>query len=1029
MYRKSHILGFLVLAAALLFVVAAPQPVAAIGPTIKWVDAAAGSDANDGNSEATAYATLQHALNNSESGLDNANRSFIYVKNGTYSSAGLANTCEGIPGAAYVHNLDWLTIQAAPGHEPVIKPPAGVMSLVVESSDHLVVDNLDSDQTVALTDNWNVCDSDDLTLRNSTFQGGNDGIDFHTALTVALIENNTFTNIVNGNGDEVLDFTDEFSYSGVVIQDNVFINNYRQITLNPDPGGSANNFLIQRNWMNGTTSEEAIRLINAVNIDIINNVILNSMQEGVYVDTGCSDIGIFHNTFFNNSQQASPQLGEIRTKITSATVTIQNNIINGNGANPPIDTTVASLPGEDYNLFYDYVLAGSFTTFGPNSISGQDPLFVSTTAGSEDLHLTFYSPAIESALPSPINDDKDKGPRPNPTGTDPDMGAYEFAAGTITVTKETNPDGGMGFTFTLEPDTHPFVTKWGSYGANDGEFDHPMGLAVDGSDVYVVDHYSHRVQKFDNNGVYLTQWGSYGSGNSEFDYPIDVAVDGSGNVYILDYNNSRIQKFDSNGVYLTQWGSAGGGNGEFNYPYGVEVDGAGNVYVADTYNHRVQKFDSNGVYLTQWGSAGSGNGLFSYPAGLAMDGFGNVYVTDTNSLVQKFDSSGVFLTQWGGYGSGDGQFAYPYSVAVDEAGYVFVGDTYNHRIQKFGPSTVVLDDDESHTFTRLPAGNYTVSEVMPLPAGWSLESATCDNTTTTAVETVAPSSITVANGDAWVCTFTNTYTPPPANTCPVGAADSLWTDILGKGMGNLKKHKVQLKLTIPNYQNVDSLYGQMVAKAFGLANSVRFIMPGKGNYVQVNTITGPVDHMGGVFWYGAPLTPASPPAWVTGRWFLQPTGVKNHIPRAFVLYPTYDDPAHSYVNVWDTYTPSEGEVDWNAAAGWVAYREIVVPIAAPLGPTTFHVELALADNDKDARPVWVTVTAGGVTQTQQPNNPSDGDLLNLMTFNLNNVPAGTDEIVIEVYSPSVALDGIMGDSAAVVGMAANYMCEPITTIP
>jgi len=78
MYRKSHILGFLVLAAALLFVVAAPQPVAAIGPTIKWVDAAAGSDANDGNSEATAYATLQHALNNSESGLDNANRSFIY---------------------------------------------------------------------------------------------------------------------------------------------------------------------------------------------------------------------------------------------------------------------------------------------------------------------------------------------------------------------------------------------------------------------------------------------------------------------------------------------------------------------------------------------------------------------------------------------------------------------------------------------------------------------------------------------------------------------------------------------------------------------------------------------------------------------------------------------------------------------------------------------------------------------------------------------------------------------------------------
>jgi hypothetical protein len=119
-------------------------------------------------------------------------------------------------------------------------------------------------------------------------------------------------------------------------------------------------------------------------------------------------------------------------------------------------------------------------------------------------------------------------------------------------------------------------------------------------------------------------------------------------------------------------------------------------------------------------------------------------------------------------------------------------------------------------------------------------------------------------------------------------------------------------------------------------------------------------------------------------------------------------------------------VAWNVAAGWTPRRTIVVPIAAPLGPETFHIELALADNDKDARPVWVTVTAGGVTQTVKPTNPDKGEQLNLLVFDLANVPAGTDEIVIEVYSPSQALDGVIGDSASLVGMAANYQCSPLS---
>ncbi len=344
-------------------------------------------------------------------------------------------------------------------------------------------------------------------------------------------------------------------------------------------------------------------------------------------------------------------------------------------------------------------------------------------------------------------------------------------------------------------------------------------------------------------------------------------------------------------------------------------------------------------------------------------------------------------------------------------------------------SNVTLTDASPSYVTTPPleAGQYTIDEVN-IPAGWSLDNVTCVNQTSrpvTAVPTVHDATVMVADGDNWLCTFTDSYTPPPSNTCPVSAASSQWTDLLGIGMGSPKKHKVSAKLTIPNSTNLVDLYGQLVAKNNGAAKYVRFIMKGKNNYVQVDTITSPVDHMFGNFWYGADL-PTAGTTYVTGKWFLQKSGTKGHIPRAFLLYPTYNDPAHTYVNVWDTFDASEGEVYWDVAQGWTPYREIVVPIVAPLGPEAFHIELALVDNDKDARPVWVTVTAGGVTQTVKPTNPSNGEQLNLLVFDLANVPAGTDEIVIEVYSPSMALDGVIGDSATLVGMTANYQCSPLT---
>ena len=82
------------------------------------------------------------------------------------------------------------------------------------------------------------------------------------------------------------------------------------------------------------------------------------------------------------------------------------------------------------------------------------------------------------------------------------------------------------------------------------------GVAVDSSgNVYVADTNNNRIQKFDSSGTFITKWGSSGTGDGQFEYPTGIAVDSSGNVYVADTDNHRIQKFDSNGTFLTKWGS------------------------------------------------------------------------------------------------------------------------------------------------------------------------------------------------------------------------------------------------------------------------------------------------------------------------------------------------------------------------------------------------------------------------------------------------------------------------------------------
>ena len=109
-----------------------------------------------------------------------------------------------------------------------------------------------------------------------------------------------------------------------------------------------------------------------------------------------------------------------------------------------------------------------------------------------------------------------------------------------------------------------FVKKFGSSGTGNGQFDEPAGLTFDEINdlLYVADSNNDRIQVFKIinvttctsgtekiiNGIcFKEKFGSSGKGNGQFDTPIGIAIDEINDLlFIADSDNDRIQVFDLN---------------------------------------------------------------------------------------------------------------------------------------------------------------------------------------------------------------------------------------------------------------------------------------------------------------------------------------------------------------------------------------------------------------------------------------------------------------------------------------------------
>lgn len=273
-----------------------------------------------------------------------------------------------------------------------------------------------------------------------------------------------------------------------------------------------------------------------------------------------------------------------------------------------------------------------------------------------------------------------------------------------------------------------FRDQWGSFcdlesgeGCTEdngqGQFNAPEGVAyAPATDtIYVSDSGNNRVQGFSPEGEFRFAWGGSGNEPGQFNLPVGIAVDGIGSVYVADVLNHRVQVFDPVGGFMRQWGSEGQATGQFKFPADVAFHNR-QVFVIDNGNHRVQAFDPEGSFEMSFGSpcdldsgegcaSDAGDGQFDMPFGVAVGNGGTIYVLDQgNNRVQAFNAEGEFQAKWGsqcalhglesedipeGEGcdtdAGHGEFLFPKGIAVTPDGRVVVVDSDNHRVQLFEP--------------------------------------------------------------------------------------------------------------------------------------------------------------------------------------------------------------------------------------------------------------------------------------------------------------------------------------------------------
>ena len=213
-------------------------------------------------------------------------------------------------------------------------------------------------------------------------------------------------------------------------------------------------------------------------------------------------------------------------------------------------------------------------------------------------------------------------------------------------------------------------------GSGDSKLNVPVGVAVANNVIAVSDYGDHVMKRYSLQGDYLSKVGSCGSGDGQFNYPQGLHFNSKGLLYVVDRGNHRVQAFKENNVFLFQFGSKGYNPGQFQSPRYIAVDGSDRVYVTDCSGNDggICVFSESGCFIKKI------NCNNAWAIGIAPDDY---IITNAQSshVLTVFSPTHEFIAKLGVCGREKGQFNGIQGIAINNSGTIFVTESSNSRLQ------------------------------------------------------------------------------------------------------------------------------------------------------------------------------------------------------------------------------------------------------------------------------------------------------------------------------------------------------------
>ncbi|NMC46993.1 MAG: hypothetical protein GYA52_09190 [Chloroflexi bacterium] len=190
-----------------------------------------------------------------------------------------------------------------------------------------------------------------------------------------------------------------------------------------------------------------------------------------------------------------------------------------------------------------------------------------------------------------------------------------------------------------------FISMWGYFAQGDSPQGYwgPRSLTTDADgNVYFSDTGNKRIVAFDKDGNFLAQFGSSGASYGQFNEPVGIALDENNHLYIADTWNHRVQVLVpdlelNTSTTLMSWDVDGWfGESTDNKPY-IAVNAVGNVFVSDPEGSLILEYSSAGELLHVWDLRGVVDEEIVMPVDIEFSADGTMWVSDaSNNMIYGY---------------------------------------------------------------------------------------------------------------------------------------------------------------------------------------------------------------------------------------------------------------------------------------------------------------------------------------------------------------------------------------------------------